>query len=360
MRRCSRPLLADPGNALPDDGDELDGVESDTPAFNEVRAEARSAGERLDRFLSEAFPALSRSRLKLLIENARVFRDGAMETQPAAKVVAGALYRVEVPPPEPAEPEPEDLPLTILFEDAHLLVVDKAAGMSVHPAPGNWTGTLVNAVLFHAGESLRAVGATGRPGIVHRLDMHTSGVMVVCKSSFALSSLGHQFQARTVERSYRAFTVGAPRSPYGLQGRIAARLARDPRDRKRMAVVADTVAAGKPAATGYLVITRFPPSPAPPQACEIVCRLETGRTHQVRVHMAHAGAPLIGDLVYGDTRPQRLLREALPDVARLARQALHAETLAFTHPATSERMAFQSPLPVDMQALRDGLLALRA
>lgn len=367
--------MADPdgGDGLDeaDDGDIEDGfagagtaiapAPAVAAAFNEVHAAPEAAGERLDRFLAASFPALSRSRIKLLIENARVFRDGQMETQVAARVVPGALYRVEVPPPEPAEPEPEDIPLTILFEDAHLLVVNKPAGLSVHPAPGNWTGTLVNAVLFHAGESLKAVGATGRPGIVHRLDKDTSGVMVVAKSSFALGSLGQQFQARTVDRSYRAFLVGAPRPPFGAEGRIEARLARDVHDRKKMAVVPPTATVGKPAATRYRTLTRFGtgldgrPGPA---ASEVECRLETGRTHQVRVHMAHAGAPLIGDPVYGASRGQRALMAALPEAARLARQALHAETLAFTHPATSDRLSFSSPLPDDLTALRAALAAL--
>lgn len=330
-------------------------------AFNETRAGPGDGGLRLDRFLADRFPALSRSRLKLLIENARVFRDGAMETQVAARVVAGAIYRIEIPPPEPAEPEPQDIPLSILYEDPHLIVVDKPAGLSVHPAPGNWTGTLVNAVLFHCGESLRAVGATGRPGIVHRLDKETSGVMVVAKSSFALASLGHQFQVRSVDRRYRAFTVGAPRPPFGASGRIETRLARDPRDRKRMAVIPDSASAGKSAVTWYETVARFGtgldgrPGPA---ACEITCKLETGRTHQVRVHLAHAGAPLVGDPVYGDTRAQRALRSALPQEARLDRQALHAEALAFTHPQSSERLAFTSGLPPQMSALRAALQAL--
>jgi 23S rRNA pseudouridine1911/1915/1917 synthase len=317
-----------------------------------------AAGERLDKFLSEQFPALSRSRLKHLIEAARVYRDGVKELNVSAKVKAGAHYRLLVPPPEPAEPQPENIPLSILYEDAHVLVVDKPAGLSVHPAPGNWTGTLVNAVLWHAGDSLKVVGATGRPGIVHRLDMDTSGVMVVCKSEFALSSLGRQFQDRTIARRYRAFGVGQPKSPWGKTGRIDARLARDPRDRKRMAVVPETVKAGKTAATNYEIVTRFGiglqgnPGAA---ATEMICVLESGRTHQIRVHMAHIGLPLIGDQVYGDTKAARALQSALPEAAQLKRQALHAEMLAFTHPATSERMSFQSELPADLLALRAAL-----
>ena len=325
------------------------------PSLQEVVVSPEAAGERLDKFLSEAFPALSRSRIKHLIEAARVYRDGVKEMNVSAKVKAGTHYRLEVPPPEPAEPQAENIPLSILYEDAHVLVVDKPAGLSVHPAPGNWTGTLVNAVLWHAGDSLKVVGATGRPGIVHRLDMDTSGVMVVCKSEFALASLGRQFQDRTISRRYRAFGVGQPKSPWGKAGRVEARLARDPRDRKRMAVVAETAAAGKNAATNYEIVKRFGiglhgnPGAA---ATEMVCVLETGRTHQIRVHMAHIGMPLIGDQVYGDTKAARALNTALPEAVRLQRQALHAETLAFTHPATSERMSFQSDLPEDLLALR--------
>lgn len=328
------------------------------PSLQEVVVSPEAAGERLDKFLSEAFPALSRSRIKHLIEAARVYRDGVKEMNVSAKVKAGTQYRIEVPPPEPAEPQAENIPLSILYEDAHVLVVDKPAGLSVHPAPGNWTGTLVNAVLWHAGDSLKVVGATGRPGIVHRLDMDTSGVMVVCKSEFALASLGRQFQDRTISRRYRAFGVGQPKSPWGKTGRVDARLARDPRDRKRMAVVADTASAGKNAATNYEIVKRFGiglqgnPGAA---ATEMVCVLETGRTHQIRVHMAHIGMPLIGDQVYGDTKAARALNTALPEDLRLKRQALHAETLAFTHPATSERMSFQSDLPEDLLALRAAL-----
>lgn len=328
------------------------------PSLQEVVVSPEAAGERLDKFLSEAFPALSRSRIKHLIEAARVYRDGVKEMNVSAKVKAGTQYRIEVPPPEPAEPQAENIPLSILYEDAHVLVVDKPAGLSVHPAPGNWTGTLVNAVLWHAGDSLKVVGATGRPGIVHRLDMDTSGVMVVCKSEFALASLGRQFQDRTISRRYRAFGVGQPKSPWGKMGRVDARLARDPRDRKRMAVVADTASAGKNAATNYEIVKRFGiglqgnPGAA---ATEMVCVLETGRTHQIRVHMAHIGMPLIGDQVYGDTKAARALNTALPEDVRLKRQALHAETLAFTHPATSERMSFQSELPEDLLALHAAL-----
>lgn len=349
------------------DGD-FDDLDPDPPAgdslgdgFGEVTAGAADAGQRLDRFLSEAFPALSRSRLKILIEKGRVSVNGALITHVSAKVEAGATYAVMIPAPEPAEPQPEDIPLSILFEDAHVLVIDKPAGLSVHPAPGNWTGTLVNAVLFHCGADLAAVGATGRPGIVHRLDKDTSGVMVVCKSAFALGSLGQQFQVRSVDRTYRAFCVGEPKAPFGLNGRIEARLGRDPHNRKKMAVLPAHATAGKGAVTHYMTTARFGPGEGHnggALASAVTCKLETGRTHQVRVHMAHAGAPLVGDPVYGDTRSQRLLQARLPEDARLSRQALHAATLAFTHPATSERLSFEAPLPEDLQRLEATLRAL--
>jgi 23S rRNA pseudouridine1911/1915/1917 synthase len=201
----------------------------------------------------------------------------------------------------------------------------------------------------------------GRPGIVHRLDKDTSGVMVVCKSTFALSSLGRQFQERTIDRQYRAFGVGQPKAPWGKSGRIDARLGRDPRERKKIAVLGDTAAAGKNAATNYEIIARFGiglQGNAGAAACEMTCKLETGRTHQIRVHMAHIGVPLIGDQVYGDTKAARALNTALPPDAVLLRQALHAQTLAFTHPANSERMTFESPLPADLIALRAALVQL--
>ena len=323
-----------------------------------VVAPPEAAGERLDKWLAATFPALSRARIQALIAGGRVWKDDARALDAAAKVSAGAAYAIDIPPPEPAEPEPEDIPLSVLFEDVHVLVVDKPAGLSVHPAPGNWTGTLVNAVLFHCGEELRAVGAVGRPGIVHRLDMDTSGVMVVAKSAFAMTSLGRQFHDRTVDRRYRCLTVGAPA---GQAGRIETRLARDPKDRKRMAVVAPGSEAGKPAATRYEIVRRFGRAPGDrpgPAAAEVACKLETGRTHQVRVHMAHAGAPLIGDAVYGDTRGQRSLRALLPEDARIGRHALHAASLAFTHPETGERLSFETPWPADMDRLAAALAAL--
>jgi 23S rRNA pseudouridine1911/1915/1917 synthase len=327
-----------------------------------VRAPDEAEGQRLDKWLADQFPALSRARLKPLIEKGRVWRDEARVTDPSAKVKAGALYRLDLPPPEAAEddPQPEAIALTVLFEDSHVLVIDKPAGLSVHPAPGNWTGTLVNAVLAHCGESLRAVGAVGRPGIVHRLDKETSGVMVVAKSAFAMTSLGRQFHDRTAQRLYRAFTVGAP--PKSAD-RIAARLARDPHDRKKMAVIRDDALAGKPAATRYRVTERFGAGfggRAGPAAAAIECTLETGRTHQVRVHMAHVGAPLIGDPVYGGNRAARALDQALPEDARLTRQALHAAMLAFTHPESGERLQFETALPDDMRRLEAALQAMPA
>lgn len=363
------PFPPEPSDdALSEDGDEPSWIEDDATAADPrvVVASLEQSGERLDRFLASVFPALSRSRLKHLIEAGRVFRDGAMETSVSAKARAGATYEVRVPLPGPSDPDsapqPEDIPLDILFEDSHLIVLNKPAGLSCHPAPGHWSGTLVNAVLHHAGDSLLQVGAAGRPGIVHRLDMDTSGVMVVAKSEFAMASLGRQFQARTVERRYRAFAVGSPKAPFGLQGRIETRIARDPKDRKRMSVVAAHASAGKLAATNYSVTERFgrlKEPPFGPEACALSCKLETGRTHQIRVHMAHAGAPLIGDTVYGATRPAKLLAQRLDPEDRIARQALHAATLAFTHPESGERLSFATPLPDDMKRLAGALRALQ-
>jgi len=239
-------------------------------------------------------------------------------------------------------------------------VIDKPSGLSCHPAPGNWTGTLVNAVLFHCGKELLQIGAMGRPGIVHRLDKDTSGVMVVCKSAFAMSSLGHQFQKRAVDRLYHAFVVGGPRNPWFRDGRVETRIARDSIDRKRMAVVKDDAVAGRNCATNYRTLEMFEDKKTKKTFASLIeCKLETGRTHQVRVHMKYIGCPLIGDLTYGDNNIGRALLRSLPEEAQIGRQALHAKTLAFTHPGTSERMSFESDYPNDMQELAKALELLR-
>lgn len=322
----------------------------------EIVAPDDAIGERLDKFLADALPMLSRSRIKILVEKGLVFNGDNRQTNVSYKIKGGEVFHLNVPAPPPAEPEPENIPLNILFEDDHILVIDKPAGLSCHPAPGNWTGTLVNAILFHCGKELLQIGAMGRPGIVHRLDKGTSGVMVVCKSAFAMSSLGHQFQNRTIDRLYHAVVVGGPRNPWFRDGRVETRIARDSVDRKRMAVVKDDAVAGRNCATNYRTLEMFEDKKTKKIFASLIeCKLETGRTHQVRVHMKHIGCALIGDLTYGDNNIGRALLRSLPEAAQIGRQALHAKTLAFTHPKTSERMNFESEYPADMIMLKDAL-----
>lgn len=307
------------------------------------------AGGRLDKVLAELAPTLSRARLQALIADGRVTRDGVAVGSASDKAVEGA-YVVDVPPPAPADPEPEDLPLVVLFEDADLIVLDKAAGMAVHPAPGSERGTLVNALLFHAAGRLSGIGGVARPGIVHRLDKDTSGVMVVAKTDAAHAGLARLFAERDLERSYTAFSRGAPRPPAGL---VDAPIARSTHDRKKMAVART---GGRRAVTHYRTEAAYGPAERP-TAARLTCRLETGRTHQIRVHMAHAGAPLLGDPVYGSGAPAAPVRAAM-QAAGLARQALHATTLGFMHPTTGERLRFVADLPDDLQRLREELEAL--
>jgi 23S rRNA pseudouridine1911/1915/1917 synthase len=309
----------------------------------ETTAPDSAAGERADRFPAGAIGSLSRSRVKALIEAGQATRDGTPFTDPAATVRAGARYRLTVPPPEPATPQAEDIPLTVLFEDRDLLVIDKPAGLVVHPAPGNLQGTLVNAVLAHAGEELSGIGGEARPGIVHRLDKDTSGVMVVAKSDRAHQVLSKQFAERDLERSYVALAWGLP-AP--LSGRIEGAIGRHPMDRKRMAVV---TRGGKQAATLYAVERAWGAA-----CCLVRLKLLTGRTHQIRVHLAEIGHPVVGDPVYLRRTPASA--RLLPEKARAAllgfpRQALHAETLGFRHPVTGEALEFRAPMPPDMAGL---------
>lgn len=329
--------------------------------LHELVASDDAKGERLDKYLADALPLLSRSRIKHLVEKGLVFVNQNRQTNVSYKIKGGEQLQIQVPAPPPCDPEPENIPLEVLYEDGHLLVINKPAGLSVHPAPGNWTGTLVNAVLYHCGDSLKEIGAMGRPGIIHRLDKDTSGVMVVCKSAFAMTSLGHQFQNRTIDRLYHAFCIGVPQPPHPKSGRIEARIVRDPRDRKRMTTIDNDAIAGKSAATNYETLQVFgmgKGEQARPLATLMQCKLESGRTHQVRVHMQKIGCPLIGDMVYGNNNGQKKLQALLPEEARITRQALHAKTLSFTHPATSERMSFESEYPEDMQITLQALREL--
>jgi len=298
---------------------------------------------RADRFLADAIGSLSRSRVKALIEAGQASRDGILIKDPSESVRAGALYRLHVPPPTPATPQPQDIPLAILFEDADLIVLDKPAGLVVHPAPGNLDGTLVNALLAHAGDDLPGIGGEKRPGIVHRLDKDTSGVMVVAKTDRAHRTLSEAFAARDLERAYLALVWGLPAD---MQGEVSAPVGRHPVDRKRMAVVER---GGKAATTRYQVKRAWGTAVA-----LVECRLLTGRTHQIRVHMAHIGHPLVGDPVYLRRTPAsaKLLPAATRDaLLAFPRQALHAATLGFRHPVTKQPLSFESPVPADLASL---------
>lgn len=301
------------------------------------------AGLRLDRALQHHLPELSRSRLKQLILAGQVLSGGRVLRDPAQHAAAESRIVVLVPEPEEAAPSPQPIALDIRFEDAHLVVVDKPAGMVVHPAPGNPHGTLVNALLAHCGPTLLGIGGVRRPGIVHRLDKDTSGLLVAAKNEAAHRALSQDFAAHRIEREYGALIWGVPAPP---AGEIAGNIGRSPADRKKMAVVPPE--RGKPATTRYAVERRFGDA-----AALVACRLLTGRTHQVRVHLAHIGHPLIGDPVYGGRAARRSARAgaAVAEIAAFPRQALHARRLGFTHPATGQRMAFDSALPMDMARL---------
>jgi 23S rRNA pseudouridine1911/1915/1917 synthase len=306
-----------------------------------VTVDESAAGERLDRALAAALPALTRSRVKALIESRRVaLADGPTIEEPSRKVKMGERFVVDIPLPEPATPQPQALALDILYEDADLLVLNKPAGLVVHPAPGNPDNTLVNALLAHCGDSLSGIGGVRRPGIVHRLDKDTSGVMVVAKNDVTHHALSRLFAAHDLTRIYRALVWGGPKEK---AGRIDAAVGRHPVDRKRMAV---RRSGGKSAVTEYWVDRRFGSSLAP-IASLVSAKLHTGRTHQVRVHLAHIGCPVVGDPVYGKSR-NRPGPEALKTFAR---QALHAAILEFRHPRSGREFRFATELPKDFKML---------
>jgi 23S rRNA pseudouridine1911/1915/1917 synthase len=307
----------------------------------DVRLEAAQMGWRLDRALAAAVPTLSRERLKALIRSGAVETGGAAIRDPATKVKGGEDYRITVPEPRPAHNEAQDIPLTILFEDEHLLVVDKPAGLVVHPAAGNLDGTLVNALLHHCGGSLSGIGGVARPGIVHRIDKDTSGLLVVAKTDVAHEGLAKQFAAHSVDRRYLALVSGVPKTSGGS---VDAALARSPTNRKKIAIVdpKDLARRGKRAVTHWKRLRILH------DAALVECRLETGRTHQVRVHMASIGHPLLGDPVYGRSGKSH---GKLLNGLGFHRQALHAAELGFTHPVTKNRLSFSSPMPPDMQEL---------
>ncbi len=318
-------------------------------------------GWRLDHFLAVNLPQLSRSRLQQMIAEGRVTLTGETIGDPNKRVKPGDRIAIEIPSPTPALPQPQDIPLSVAYEDNDLIVIDKPAGLVVHPAAGNRDGTLVNALLAHCRNSLPGIGGVARPGIVHRLDKDTSGLLVVAKNERSMRSLAKQFAAHSVERVYNAVVWGCPRTREGV---VEGNLGRNPFDRKRMAVLREQ---GKPARTHYRVMEKWGGSRsdlARHFASLLDCRLETGRTHQIRVHLAHLGHPLIGDLIYGHSRRPPRAKTSAEQIAYAAaaafpRQALHAGVLGFFHPARQIRMRFESPWPDDFVALVTALRGLQ-
>ena len=318
-------------------------------------------GSRLDRFLAlqadAAAEALSRTRVRALIEAGKVTLDGAAVDDPGRKVRAGQTVGIEVPEAAPAEPAGEDIPLVVPYEDEHLIVIDKPAGLVVHPAAGHESGTLVNALIAHCGASLSGVGGVKRPGIVHRLDKDTSGLLVVAKTDAAHQGLSALFadHGRTLPliREYRALVWGVPAR---MRGTVDAPIGRHGTHRERQAIVRGE--RGREAVTHWEVEETFEGREGEPVATLIACQLETGRTHQIRVHMAHIGHPVMGDPLYATgfrTKSARLEDEARIALEALGRQALHAARLGFEHPATGDEIEFESELPADMQRLLDAL-----
>ena len=315
-------------------------AEAETGRRVEIVLDERAAGQRLDRALADAVPELSRVRVQAMLADGRITRDGVPVADASARAKPGQRMVIDIPAPVAAIPQAQYIPLSIVFEDEEMLVIDKPAGLVVHPGAGNPDRTLVNALLAHCGDQLSGIGGVRRPGIVHRLDKEASGLMVVAKTDRAHAALSDQLQSRTLKRIYNAVVWGRPMS---TAGRIEGNIGRSPNDRKRMALVPH---GGRPAVTHYKIIKPFK------TASLVECRLETGRTHQIRVHMAHIGHPLVGDPVYGLKRPPK----DAPDVARnFPRQALHATQVTFLHPRTKMEMCYTSTVPEDMSALIAGL-----
>lgn len=308
-----------------------------------------AAGQRVDRLLATLLKDRSRSALKRLIEDGCLTSGGGTIVEPSYRVKPGEALTLRIPPAADPEPAGERIPLTIVFEDEHLIVIEKPAGLVVHPAPGNARGTLVNALIAHCGDGLKGIGGVRRPGIVHRLDKDTSGLMVAAKTGAAHESLTVQFSQRTVERRYAAFVWG---TPCPSEGEIEGNIGRSDRDRKKMAVLP---ARGRPALTRYRTVTVLGDG----AVSRLECRLATGRTHQIRVHLAHRGHPVVGDPVYGGgatrARKSALQSQALAAAVGLGRQALHATQLGFVHPVTGEKLMFESGLPAEIRKLEETL-----
>lgn len=314
-----------------------------------LEAEAVSAG-RLDRFLAEAFPDISRSRFQSLIAEGRVAVEGRVVDESRHKLKPGEKVAVDIPEAAPPEPKAETIPLDVVYEDNDVIVIDKPAGLVVHPAAGHETGTLVNALIAHCGESLSGIGGVKRPGIVHRLDKDTSGLLVVAKNDAAHQSLSEQFAAHgrdgRLQREYIAVVWGVPERN---QGMISANLARSTANRQKIAV--SKAASAREAITHFEVVKSFG---TPPVASLLRCHLETGRTHQIRVHMAHMGNPLLGDGTYGSgfkSSTAKLSDDARTALNLLRRQALHAAVLGFEHPRTGKPLHFESSTPDDLARL---------
>jgi len=319
--------------------------------ITEIKPAPEEAGMRLDSFLHKCLPELSRSRYKELIKTGHVSSQERNIEEPNHRVKPDYVYFVKIPPPSDPEPQPEDIPLDIIYEDEYVCVINKPSGMVVHPAVGNWSGTLVNALLHHCGQDLSGVGGVKRPGIVHRIDKDTSGLLVVSKNDEAHYSLSEQFAAHgrdgKLVREYKALVWGVP-SP--KKSTIETQLGRHPGNRLKIAVMR---AGGKQAITHYICNDVFTQQ-SMKVASLISCQLETGRTHQIRVHMAHIGHPLLGDMVYGSgfkTSANNLEPDAKTCLDMLGRQALHASKLGFEHPKTKEPMFFETELPQDMADL---------
>jgi 23S rRNA pseudouridine1911/1915/1917 synthase len=306
----------------------------------EARIAEAADGWRLDRALADALPTLSRERIKALISTGNVTGPDGLIRDPKKKASGGATFTLNVPDPEPAHNEAQDIALNVVYEDEHLIVIDKQAGLVVHPAAGNFDGTLVNALLHHCQGSLSGIGGVARPGIVHRIDKDTSGLMVAAKTDRAHVGLARQFKDHSIDRRYKAIVSGRPKTSGGS---VDAPLARSPQNRKKIAIQPG----GKRAVTHWTLVKPLY------EAALVECRLETGRTHQVRVHMASLGHPLIGDPVYGRTKKEH--REVLETMG-FRRQALHAARLGFIHPINSNALAFDSEMPADMQELMDKLI----
>ena len=310
-----------------------------------AEVEADESDERLDRVLAVHFSDLSRARLQALIAEGRLSIDGKVIADGKHKARAGT-YILTIPAPVAARPEPQDIPLEILYEDAHLIVVNKPVGMAAHPAPGTRDGTLVNALLFHCGDTLSGIGGVLRPGIVHRLDKDTSGILVAAKSDLAHRGLSELFSRHDIDREYKAIVRGSPKY---MSGTVTTRIGRSHHDRKKMAVLR---AGGREAITHYQLEEVY--GDTKPLAALLTCRLETGRTHQIRVHMAHLGCPCLGDPVYGSGAPAKEVQAILKEL-NFSRQALHAGLLGFVHPIIGDKLKFKAPLPDDMQELVDDL-----